>query len=401
MHFGGRLLNALNSAPVITGGNRLCLLNNGEAYFPALLNAIRTAQRSIRLETYLYADDAIGGAVTTALCEAARRGLDVRLVVDGFGARNLNTTHLPRLLHAGVEVRIFRPEQHLWRHLLARKRTRLRRMHRKMALIDGRTAFLGGINIIDDATGNTADTRMDFALLIEGPVLQQIGRAVDRQWLTLSRRPFFHQDGKPSPTLITPCKPGNVACGLLLRDNLTHRRSIEQAYIVAIESARTQITLAMAYFIPSRNILNALLSAARRGVRIDLLLQGRIEYRLQHYASQSLYHRLLEAGIHIHEYLPGLMHAKAGVIDGTWATLGSANLDPFSLLVAREANLIVRDPHFCEHLASRLTHEIDMNCLEITALSWARKSGLHRAIRIISARIIFRLLSLTRYADND
>ncbi|NCW89954.1 MAG: cardiolipin synthase ClsB, partial [Rhodocyclales bacterium] len=189
-------------------------------------------------------------------------------------------------------------------------------------------------------------------------------------------------------------------CGLLLRDNLLHRRSIEQAYIEAIECARTQVTLAMAYFIPSRNILNALLGAAKRGVRIDLLLQGRIEYRLQHYASQSLYHRLLDAGVHIHEYLPGLMHAKVGVIDNTWATLGSANLDPFSLLVAREANLIVRDAHFCQHLASRLTQEITMNCHEITVSSWARKSGLHRAVRIISARIIFRLLSLTRYADN-
>lgn len=400
MDFSGRLRHALNPAPAITDGNRLSLLNNGAAYFPVLLNAITSAQQSIRLETYLYADDDIGKAVTTALCDAARRGLDVRLVVDGFGARNIDTVHLPRLLDAGVHVRIFRPEQHLWRHLLARKRTRLRRMHRKMVLIDGRTAFLGGINIIDDATGNSADTRMDFALQIEGPVLQQIGHAIDRQWLTLSRRPFFHQAGKPAPTLLDPSIAGHVSCGLLLRDNLLHRRSIEQAYIEAIECARTQVTLAMAYFIPSRNILNALLGAAKCGVRIDLLLQGRIEYRLQHYASQSLYHRLLDAGVHIHEYLPGLMHAKVGVIDNTWATLGSANLDPFSLLVAREANLIVRDAHFCQHLASRLTQEITMNCHEITVSSWARKSGLHRAVRIISARIIFRLLSLTRYADN-
>ncbi len=400
MHFSGRLRNALNPAPVITDGNRLALLNNGAAYFPVLLNAITVARQSIRLETYLYADDAIGEAVTTALCDAARRGLDVRLVVDGFGARNIDTVHLPRLLEAGVYVRIFRPEQHLWRHLLARKRTRLRRMHRKMALIDGRTAFLGGINVIDDATGNTATTRLDFALQIEGPVLQHIGHEIDRQWLTLSRRPFFHSGCRPPSTQIDPAKAGRVACGLLLRDNLRHRRSIEQAYISAIESARERITLAMAYFIPSRNILNALLDAAKRGVQIHLLLQGRIEYRLQHYASQSLYHRLLDAGVHIHEYLPGLMHAKVGIVDDTWATLGSANLDPFSLLVAREANLIIRHQPFCHDLERQLMHQIDTNSREITATGWAKQSGLHRAIRIFSARLIFRLLSLTRYADN-
>ncbi|MFM8501247.1 MAG: phospholipase D-like domain-containing protein, partial [Fluviibacter sp.] len=180
MRIGGRLLNALNSAPVITGGNQLRLLCNGDMYFPALLAAISAAQHTIRLETYLYADDKIGNATTTALCDAAQRGVDVRLVVDGFGARNINTRHLPHLLKAGVQVRIFRPEQELWRHLLSRKRTRLRRMHRKMALIDGRTAFLGGINIIDDATGNTAATRLDFALTIEGLIIPQIARAMDR-----------------------------------------------------------------------------------------------------------------------------------------------------------------------------------------------------------------------------
>lgn len=400
MHIGGRLLNALNSAPVINGGNRLRLLCNGDMYFPALLAAISAAQKTIRLETYLYADDNIGDTTTKALCNAAERGVDVRLVVDGFGARNIDTHHLPLLLKAGVQVRIFRPEQHLWRHLLSRKRTRLRRMHRKMVLIDGQMAFLGGINIIDDATGNTSATRLDFALGIEGPIIQQIGRAMDRQWLTLSRRPFFQHGTPPIPTSVEDASVGQINCGLLLRDNLMHRRSIEQAYVKSIRSAKHRITLAMAYFIPSRNILNVLLDAAQRGVRIDLMLQGRIEYRLQHYASQSLYHRLLAAGVHIHEYQPGLMHAKVGVIDGRWATLGSANLDPFSLLVAREANLIIRNDAFCSELGERLDAEIQTHCHEITATGWAKKSGVHRAIRVISARLIFRLLSLTRYADN-
>ena len=405
MGLGGRLLNALNRAPVTVGDNRLGLLCNGEGYFPALLEAIRNASQTIRLETYLYADDGVGDAITQALCDAALRGVDVRLVVDGFGARNLDANHLPRLLHAGVQVRIFRPEQHLWRHLLSRKRTRLRRMHRKMALIDGQMAFLGGINIIDDATGNSGNTRLDFALEITGPILTQIGEAMDRQWTTLSRGPFyrrtlFQQAKRPGATPIHAAPAGDICCALLLRDNLVYRRSIEQAYIAAIQTAQERIVLAMAYFIPSRRILNTLLDAAQRGVLIDLMLQGQIEYRLQHYASQSLYHRLLAAGIRIHEYQPSLMHAKVGVIDGQWATLGSANLDPFSLLVAREANLIIHDATFCQALERRLSDNITQHCREITTSGWSRKSGLHRALRIISARILFRLLSLTRYADN-
>jgi len=395
-----RLLKALRPARQVTSGNQIALLCNGADYFPALLNALNAATQSIRLETYLYADDAIGQAVTRALCAAAQRGVDVRLVVDGFGARNIGTYHLPLLQQAGVHVRIFRPEHHLWRHLLSRKRSRLRRMHRKMALCDGHKAFVGGINIIDDATGNTSQMRPDFALQIRGPLLHEIGYAMDRQWQTLSRRPILYQSQRPALTQIDSPLAGNILATLALRDNLLNRGQIEAAYISAMEHAQQEITLAMAYFIPSRAILHALLDAAARGVSIHLLLQGRIEYRLQHYASQSLYTRLLTAGIHIHEYEPGFMHAKVGVIDHQWATVGSANLDPFSLLVAREANVLVFDAGFCATLEQRLLTEIKHHSKEITAATWAQRSGLHRMLRTLSARLLFRLLSLTRYANN-
>lgn len=395
-----RLLKALHPARQVMGGNQITLLSNGAEYFPALISAIDTSIQSVRLETYLYADDATGNAVTSALCAAAQRGVDVRLVVDGFGARNIATHHLPRLTQAGVHVRIFRPEHHLWRHLISRKRSRLRRMHRKMALCDGHTAFVGGINIIDDATGNTSALRPDFALQIKGPLLQDIGYAIDRQWQTLSRRPYLHQTQAPEPTQIDCNRCGNTRALLALRDNLLNRGQIEAAYIDAIDHAQANITLAMAYFIPSRAILHALFAAAARGVTIDLLLQGRIEYRLQHYASQSLYTRLLAAGIRIYEYTPGFMHAKVGVVDHQWATVGSANLDPFSLLVAREANVVVFDADFCALLETQLLTSIKMHSIEITEAHWAQRSGWHRLLRTLSARLLFRLLSLTRYASN-
>lgn len=395
-----RLLRALHSAHQVSGGNEVSLLRNGAEYFPALIQAINASTRSIRLETYLYADDAIGNTVTSALCAAAQRGVDVRLVVDGFGARNIVTHHLPLLTQAGVLVRIFRPEHHLWRHLLSGKRSRLRRMHRKMALCDGHTGFVGGINIIDDATGNASNLRPDFALKIQGPLLQAIGHAIDRQWQTLSRRPYLHHTQRTEPTLIDAVPKGNTRAGLVLRDNLLHRGQIEAAYIEAIRSAQSDITLAMAYFIPSRGIIHALLEAAARNVNIRLLLQGCIEYRLQHYASQSLYAQLLAAGIRIYEYEPGFMHAKVGIIDNNWATVGSANLDPFSLLVAREANIVVRDADFCAQLRAQLLTEIKTHCRKITQAQWALRSGWHRMLRAFSARLLFKLLSLTRYANN-
>lgn len=395
-----RLLNAFRPTHPVTSGNDITLLCNGEAYFPELLSAIDTASSTIGLETYLYADDAVGQAVTTSLCAAAERGVDVRLVVDGFGARNLDLHHLPRLQQSGVQVRIFRPEHHLWRHLLSGKRSRLRRMHRKMALFDGHTAFVGGINIIDDTTGNPAPPRLDFALQIKGTLLHALAQAMDRQWQTLSRLSFFRQQTKPTPTWVDAPPSGTLEAALLLRDNLAHRGKIEAAYAQAIHNSRHDITLAMAYFIPSRSILNALIKAARRGINVQLLLQGRVEYRLQHFAAQSLYSRLLNAGIRLYEYQPGFMHAKVGVIDGQWAMVGSANLDPFSLLVAREANVLVLDAAFTDTLASRLNHEIKTNSNEVSLEAWSKKSGWHRMLRTLSARILFRLLSLTRYANN-
>ena len=403
MRLRSRVLQAFHPALQYLGGNRIDLLCNGGDYFAVLLSAINSARDSIRLETYLYADDRTGDLITTALCQAAHRGVDVRLVVDGFGARNIDQRHRPQLETAGVQLRVFRPEHALLGHLLSLQRSRLCRMHRKLALIDGATAFVGGINIIDDATGNAATVRLDFALRITGQLIAPIGQAMDRQWQTLHRlgRVTHHAtDHRFSATALHAAPTGTQHAALALRDNLLNRRTIEQAYLCAIRQSRDHITLAMAYFIPSRKILNALLQAAERGVRVTLLVQGRVEYRLQHYASQALYSRLLAQRIRIHEYQPGFLHAKVAVIDGLWATVGSANLDPFSLLVAREANVVIRDAGFARHLQTQLDHAIHQHSREITLQTWATQPGHHKLLRGICAGILFRLLSLTGYGNN-
>lgn len=402
MTLRGRLLQALHPRPRYLAGNDISLLCNGSQYFSALLAEIDAAQSTIRLETYLYADDLIGDGITAALCRAAIRGVDVRVVVDGFGARNIDLRHRQPLETAGVQIGVFRPEHQLLRHLMAMKRARLRRMHRKLVLIDGETAFAGGINIIDDATGNIDSVRFDFAVRIRGPLVEPIGHAIDRQWLMLKRLGQIVRYGlaKPPPTTLHAAPVGGQLAALVLRDNLIHRRAIEQSYLLAIRQAHDHITLAMAYFIPSQRILTELFEASRRGVRVTLLLQGRVEYRLQHYAAQALYARLLAHGIRIFEYRPGFMHAKAGVIDDTWSTVGSANLDPFSLLVAREANIVIRDTPFAKMLRTQLDLAIHTHSTEITSDAWLKLPKLHRLLRDISALLLYRVLRLTGYADN-
>ncbi|MFW9612106.1 MAG: cardiolipin synthase ClsB [Fluviibacter sp.] len=402
MPLPNRLLQALHPRLQYLSGNRIALLCNGAEYFPALLNAINCAHESVRLETYIYANDAVGKACTEALCRAAARGVDVRLVVDGFGARNLDQHHRPQLEAAGVQIGIFRPEHQLLRHVIGFKRTRLRRMHRKVALIDGRRAFVGGINIIDDTTGNKGNVRFDFALDIEGPLIEPIAQAVDRQWLTLNRLSRMLHDTQPTParTRLHIASIGHLEAALALRDNLMNRRVIEQSYLRAIRQAHDHISLAMAYFIPSRRILAELLAAAQRGVQVSLLLQGRVEYRLQHYASQALYDTLLKHGVRIFLYHPGFMHAKVAVIDDTWSTLGSANLDPFSLLVAREANIVIRNTVFAQTLLAQLRQAIHLHSKEITMDTWVTQPAHHRLLRNISAQLLYRVLRLTGYADN-
>lgn len=403
MSLRDRLIRALHPTLHVTGGNEVALLTNGHTYFPALTAAIREARETIRIETYLYADDALGDLITTELCHAASRGVDVRLVVDGFGAMNIDRRHLSTLNEAGVHVRIFRPEAGWLRHLLRLKTTRLRRMHRKIAVFDGQLAFVGGINIIGDETGNFSPIRLDFVVRISGPLVTEIVYAVDHQWMTLERlvRRFVtrtHQLSGRTPIHAEPA--GDYRAAFLLRDNLLHRTRIQRAYARAISHANHEIILAMAYFIPSRQILGALLEAAKRGVHIRLLLQGRVEYALQHYASQAIYIRLLRAGIRIFEYQPGFMHAKAGVIDGRWATIGSANLDPFSLLVAREANVIVHDSRFCNELRLQILGIMSQESKEIVASEWQARPWFKHALRRMAASVLFRLLSLTRYASN-
>ncbi len=280
-------------------GNRIDLLETGAAFFPALIAAVDAAGEEVRLETYIFADDATGRTVAAALARAAARGVRVRVLVDGFGARDFMTGIGGELAARGVEVLVYRPEV----ALLRLRRHRLRRLHRKLAAIDARIAFVGGINIIDDSnTPGQVPPRYDYAVRIEGPLLGEIDAAMHHLWHMVRWASFRRRHGEP-PALRPASTPrGATRAAFMIRDNLRHRRDIEDAYLEAIAAARHEIVLAHAYFLPGHRFRHALMAAAGRGVRVIVLLQGRVEYVLLHYASQALYGALLGAGIRLYEY---------------------------------------------------------------------------------------------------
>jgi len=352
------------------GGNRLTLLKNGEQYFPALLEAFDAARAEIFLETYIFADDETGSLVIDALARAAARGVRTHLLIDGFGARDFTARFRRTLESTGAQLLIFRPLD----EALLIKRNRLRRMHRKLASIDGRVAFVGGINVIDDYETpfddpRTTPPRYDYAVRVEGPLAAEVRATAAQLWRKVSwsqRRRRAALDSAPS---VSP-PAGSHRAALVIRDSVRHRRDIEHAYLAYLRKARVEVVIACAYFFPGRRFRRALIEAARRKVRVRLLLQGKIEYALLHYASRGLYGALLDAGIEIHEYNASLLHAKVAVFDRCVSCVGSSNIDPLSLLRAREANVFVDDAAFAAELRQSVEEAMRVGATQLAPHSW-------------------------------
>ncbi len=395
-------------------GNRVELLCGGSEYFPALIAAIDAARREVYLETYIYHEDDTGRRITGTLAAAARRGVTVRLTVDGFGSSNLAPALREALESAGVEVVVFRPEVAFWRSgfgFFSRKR--LRRLHRKLVMIDREVAFCGGINVLDDLVdpnhGPLEAPRFDFAARVEGPIVGPISAYMLNQWLRLDWRRVAPKRGELERAIETwfsrrewaSARPdgGTVRVGFVTRDNVRNRRSIERAYLAAIRIAKTEVILCNAYYFPGRRFRRSLIAAARRGVRVRLLLQGRPEYPVQHFASQTLYAELLDAGIEIHEYTRSFLHAKVGLVDTTWATVGSSNIDPFSLLLAREANVVVRDEGFTAQLRERLEEAFANDATPVLAEHFVKRTLSSRLVNALSYGALRLGVYLTGHAN--
>ena len=356
------------SLPTLEPGHQIELLEGGDAMFARLIAAMDAATQEVRLETYIFNEDASGWRVLQALVRAAQRGVRVFLLVDGLGTPRLPPAWVQALDEAGVQHLRFRPLGRLGLLLPGQ----WRRLHRKLALIDHELAFCGGINVLDDwlepGQPPLSAPRFDFAVAVRGPLVAQVDAAMQQLWWRAraaqsAREVDFRSGWQALQSAAFSLRPqqakqasagGLVRAALLLRDNVRHRTQIERAYRKAIGSARQDILIANAYFLPGRRLRQALIRAAKRGVRVRLLLLSQFSWPLQAYAVRWMYRPLIEAGVEIHEYASSFLHAKVAVVDGQWATVGSSNLDPLSLLLAREANVVVQDPVFGEQLRDRL-----------------------------------------------
>ncbi|MBM3366096.1 MAG: cardiolipin synthase B [Betaproteobacteria bacterium] len=353
-------------------GNQLSLLHRGEQFFPALISACDGALLEIYIETYIFALDATGLCIKTALLNAAKRGVAVQLVVDWLGTGDDVIVQLRAELEpAGVRVLVFNP----WFE------RGITRMHRKIAVIDQRIAFLGGLNINDDLLADDGSAlplpapRWDFAVGVSGPLVQTIHAEVLAQWQRLGSLPLRTrlQSLRAYVRSRQRWRAVDVAeAAFVVRDNLRNRQAIQRALLQALGRARGSALLVTPYFAPGRKLRKAMMHAAQRGVEVVLLI-GVGQFVMQDAVAQSFYPRLVRAGVTIVEYRRTQLHGKLAVIDDEWATVGSSNFDGLSLFVNHEANIVVRDMAFAADL-QRMIRAAVAEGVVITADDVARLS---------------------------
>ena len=326
--------------------NTLHLLEGGVNYFSSLIGLIQAAKKEIFLEVYIFSADAQAEQIAKELADAARRGVEVRLIVDWIGSAPLPFEKMLR--DAGVHFSYYNKA---WFGKLGFSRT-----HRKIAVIDEAYAVVGGINICDDRLTSQGQAlgapRWDLAIVATGHIVEKVHATFLRQWHRLAddamhlknviKRLLEHEAPWSSKHYLGIRHGNKPSIAFIARDNLHHRRDIERAYLKAIGQAQEEIWLVTPYFIPGRKLRKALIRAADRGVQVNLLI-GKNEFAIVDWAVPSLYGQFLSSGISIYEHQKDQLHSKVMVVDRRWVTLGSSNCDPLSFLVNHEANWVIRN----------------------------------------------------------
>ena len=343
-------------------GNQVQLLINGEEYFPSVFQAISEAREEVLLETFIIFEDKVGQQLQHVLIDAARRGVRVEVLVDGYGTADLSSDFLLALIEAGVRLQAFDPSP----KLLGMRTNLFRRMHRKIVVIDGETAFVGGINYSADHLADFGPmAKQDYAIRVSGPIVADLHQASLRLLDETSR---VRRHATPWRSRSAPLEADSAQASMLLciRDNHEHRRDIEQQYRRAIRTAKKRLVIANAYFFPGYRLLHEIRNAARRGVKVTLILQGVPDLPLVRLCSRLLYNYLLRDGVVIREYCERPLHGKVALVDDQWSTVGSSNLDPLSLALNLEANLIIRDRRLNQRLHEHLSDLAQAHCEPVT-----------------------------------
>jgi len=367
------------------GGNAVELLENGEAFFPRVFEAIEAAREEILLETFILFEDRVGCELQRRLVAAARRGVRVEATVDGYGSPSFSPGFLAELAGAGVRLHVFDPH----RPLLGLRLHIFRRLHRKLLVVDGRLAFVGGINYSADHLGDFGpESKQDYAVAVRGPVVEDIHAFMRSRLDRDGAREWVRRLRVRTEEPVREAQAGGAQVLFDIRDNGRHWTGIERHYRQAIRAARREIVVANAYFFPGYGFLHDLYAAARRGVEVSLILQGEPDMPIAALAARTLYHDLAAAGIRIYEYCERPLHAKVALVDEEWATVGSSNLDPLSLSLNLEANVFVRDRAFNRALRERLRRLQEEYCRRVDPATLPQR----RLWRRLSRPLVFHLL---------
>ena len=355
--------------PTWRDGNRIELLENGDEYYPAVFAAIEKAKSKIILETFIWFEDNVGRQLHKVLLSAARRGVNIEVLLDGYGSPDLSDDFVHALTSAGVMFRYYDPRKPLFG-----MRTNLfRRMHRKIVVIDGEVAFVGGINYsAEHVTNYGPEAKQDYAVKVEGPVVQDIYQFVlsNLPENEQARRWWRRRRQQAEENTI----PGEAQALFVWRDNEEHRDDIERHYLKMLANAKKEVIIANAYFFPGYRLLHAMRNAARRGVRVKLIVQGEPDMPIVKVGARLLYNYLVKGGVQVFEYLRRPLHGKVALMDDHWATVGSSNLDPLSLSLNLEANLIIHDRQFNQTLRDNLNRLIREDCKQVDESMMPRRT---------------------------
>lgn len=337
------------NAPILDG-NRVTLLENGDEIFPAMLGAIRNAERSVNLLTYVYWTGDIAETFANELAAAARRGVKVRVLLDAFGARLIDKAWIDSMQRAGVQIAWFRPLR--W-DTLDRFNSRT---HRKALIVDGRIGFTGGVGIAQEWVGNAQDENhwRDDHFRLEGPIVRYLQGSFADNWHEASGIVLA------GDSVFPPLEPAGAMRALPISTAPSdHFTGIPLTYWLLARTARTELLVATPYYVPDPNLEIGLVEAARRGVRVVLLVPGpHQDSALVRYASRTYYRELIEAGVQLYEFQPTVMHTKLVVADGAIALIGSPNFDSRSIELNYEFAVAVQDPAFAQRLRASFAHDL-------------------------------------------
>jgi cardiolipin synthase A/B len=363
-------------APV-THGNTLTLLNNGDEFYPAMLEAIASAQVSITIEAYIYWEGDIGRRFAHALADRARANVKVRILLDAVGSSTIGDDILDILEGGGCKIAWYNPIQ--W-YSIGRFNNRT---HRKSLVIDGRIGFTGGAGIADPWQGDAQDENhwRDIQIQIEGPAVTGLQTGFSQNWLERTHElisgPEYYPDFESN---------GPHLALTLISSPVTGASTARIMYYLSIICSRRRLWIANPYFVPDPPAIDTLIEAKKRGVDVKIMVSGmRNENWLSRHNSTRLYGRLLKAGVEIYEYNRTLLHHKTMTVDGVWGTVGTTNFDSRSFAHNEETNVCFRDDGLVRQLDAIFTEDLQGCCTRVDLHAWQRRGLLAKSQELVAA----------------